>query len=174
MRILPLTAALVACAVTTAAYAALPAVVDTFKSLRYSVPSGWKANKTETVVTIKPEDEEGLMGVFLIPGDTGKGGADKELDEFWEGFTGKLELEGSIKSRKTFKTDKGMTFAVGFGELKNSKGQKLVGMLAVYEGEGRFDYAMTLAQDTDMLKKYSKNISKLLHSVEAVAPEKED
>jgi hypothetical protein len=164
-------AAFAACALVASAVvarAALPALVDTFKTIRYTVPEGWEARKSDNLTALSPKGEEGLMGVFLIPGKSGRGGAEKELDRYWTDFTGKLEMEGSIKTRKTFKTEKGATFAVGYGDLKTNKGGKIVGMLAVFEGDGRFDYAMTVAQDKEMLKKYSKAISGVLHNVESV------
>lgn len=158
----PALAALV-CGLTTVAFAA-PMLLETFGNIRYNTPKNWKADVGENAVFITPKDEKEMMAIVLLPGMKSEDSADEGVKKVWKFFTKALEMEGEMKSQKSYKTDAGIRFVSGTGKMTKD-GDDIIAMVNVYEVNGSLESVVVLAKDGDTLKKYSSEVVAFLNGV---------
>jgi hypothetical protein len=154
----------------SAAFAVAPFVVETFKTVRYTTPEAWAAKKSDSALILTPkEQEEGkLMAILVVPGGASSGSIEEALDKVWESFLKNTEMEGEIKSRKEYKTKKGVKYLSGVGAL-NKDGQKMVAVMNVYEANGRFEYVMVVGSDAETIKKNGQAVTGFLSTLDFVS-----
>lgn len=156
--------------IVPAAFAVAPLVADTFQTIRYTTPDAWKAEKSEKVVILTPKQaEEGkLMAILVVPGGNSEGTADEALDQVWKSFLKGTEMEGDIKSKKTYKTEKGVKYIQGIGSIIKGE-EKMVAMMNVFEANGRFEYVMVIGSDVELIKKHADAIAGFMNTLDFVS-----
>jgi hypothetical protein len=155
-----------ACGLSVAAVAAAPLLADTFGNIRYNTPKDWKASVTEKSIFLSPKGEKALMAIVLVPGVKSDETAEEGVKKTWRFFTKSLEMEGEVKSQKSYKTNAGVRFVTGMGQMTKGEDESMLAMVNVFEANGNLESVVVLAKDFETLKKYSEEVATFLNEVE--------